>query len=126
MSYVFQVQCFFFYFVFFLFHEFLHRIKICDTDTSKETGHQFFEVFRILGNPEKIDYTIKIWVKCKPRTRNCSQQQEHFDVLAPRFIFSRARRFNRATAECCRSVLDISSGHIAAESRNSTRANRSL
>ena len=63
-------------------------------------------------------------VKYKLRSRKCLQQHEGIDALAPRFVFLRARRFT--PTKCWRCVLDISSGHIAAGSRNSAWASRTL
>ena len=94
--------------------------NICISGTFKQDIHKFFEVFRILVNPQKVDYTKRIREKCKLRSRDCLQQHECWDVLAQKFVFWRARRNNRVIAVCCRCVFVISSDHIAAGRQSST------
>ena len=39
--------------------------NIWNSDTSKVTIQNFFEIFRILENPPKVNFTKEIHVKCK-------------------------------------------------------------
>ena len=109
----------------------INRILLIFHKTNKtdRSANNIYSVqhMRISGFPNikqssGVDYTKKIRVKCKLRSQDCLQQYKYYDVLAPGFVFSRARHNIRTTAVCCHCVLDISSGHIVVGRRSSTRA----